>query len=99
MSFTWKNVSTLGLFMSLAEGVTHRRSQGGQKGHSPSNVLENIVIVGFEGRFYKQNCAIRLKSNILAPKKFLDWLHHWCYDKTLLCNICLHAVYHQPTTA
>jgi len=48
MSFTWKNVSTLGLCMCLAEGVTHSRSQGG---HSPSNVLENIVIVGFEGRF------------------------------------------------
>jgi len=35
--------------------------------------LENIIILCFEKRFYKQNSAIRLKSYILTPK-FLGWL-------------------------
>jgi len=31
----------------------------------------------FERRFFKQNSVIRLKSNIVAPPKFLGWLRHW----------------------
>ena len=38
----------------------------------PLKFLENIVILWFERRFSKQNSAIRLKSNILAPQIF--WL-------------------------
>ena len=56
----------------------------GQKGHAtPPKVLENIDILCFESRFFKQNSVIRLKSNILAPPqifappKFLGWLRHW----------------------
>jgi len=30
----------------------------------------------FERRFSEQNSVIRLKSNILAPQKFLGWLRH-----------------------
>jgi len=37
---------------------------------TPQKVLENIVILCFERRFSKQNSVIRLKSNILAPRKF-----------------------------
>jgi len=33
--------------------------------------LENMVILCFERRFFKQNRVIRLKSNILAPLMFL----------------------------
>jgi len=36
-----------------------------------------MVILCFEKRFFKQNRVIRLKSNILAPPKFLGWLRHW----------------------
>jgi len=50
--------------------LMHRRSQGGQRGHGSPKVLENIVILFFERRFSKQNSVIRLKSNILPPKKF-----------------------------
>jgi len=42
----------------------------------PTKVLENIVNLCFERRFSEQNSVIRLKSNILAPPKFLGWLHH-----------------------
>ena len=38
--------------------------------------LENIVILCFEKRFSKRNSVIRLKSNILAPQKFLGLLRH-----------------------
>ena len=31
----------------------------------------------FEKRFSKQDSVIRLKSNILAPLKFMGWLRHW----------------------
>jgi len=34
----------------------------------PPQFLENIVILCFESRFFKQNSAIRLKSNIFPPK-------------------------------
>jgi len=60
-----------------AYGYYHRRSQGEQRGHGSPKFLENIVILCFERRFFKHNRAIRLKSNILAPQKFLGWLHHW----------------------
>jgi len=47
----------------------YRRSQGGAKEPCPPKFLENIVILCFERRFSKQNSVIRIKSNILAPKK------------------------------
>jgi len=44
---------------------------GGAKGPCPpQKILENIVTLCFERHLSKQNSAIRLKSNILAPKKF-----------------------------
>ena len=49
----------------------------GGKGAMAPQFLENIVILCFKRRFSKQNSVIRLKSSILAPAKFLDWLHHW----------------------
>jgi len=39
--------------------------------------LENIAILCFEGRFSKQNSAIRLKSNILPPQNFLTPPNFW----------------------
>jgi len=48
----------------------HRRSQGGQRGHVPQKFLENIVILCFERRYFKQISAIRLKSNSLVPPNF-----------------------------
>ena len=39
----------------------------GFKGSCPSKFLENIVILCFQRRFFKQNIVIRLKSNILSP--------------------------------
>ena len=39
----------------------------GGKGAMPSKFLENIVILCLEKHFFKQNNAIRRKSNILAP--------------------------------
>jgi len=43
---------------------------------APQKFLENIAILCFEMRFSKENSAIRLKSNILAPPKFMGWLRH-----------------------
>ena len=64
--FTSFKLSTLG----VRHSSRHRRSQGGQRGHSPQ-ILENVVILCFEKRFSKQNTVIRLKSNILPlPKNF-----------------------------
>ena len=66
-------------------------ARGGQRNHGPSKYLEHIVILCFERRFSKQNCAIRLKSNILVspkyfgPLKFLGWLRH------LVCALRLAA--------
>jgi len=60
----------------------HTRSQGWVKGAILPKFLENIVILCFERRFYKQNSVNRLKSNILSPPKFfgspniLGWLRH-----------------------
>ena len=56
----------------------HRRSQGG-KGATPPKFLENIAILCFEWRFFKQNSVIRLKSSILTPPNFLVWLSHWTW--------------------
>jgi len=58
-------------------GTTIGVATGGQRGHAPPKFLKNIVILCFERRFSKQNSVIRLKSNILAPPKFLGWLRHW----------------------
>jgi len=55
-------------------GVT----RGAKGAMPPPNILENIVIFCFKRRFSKQNSVIRLKSNILAPPKFLGWLRHSC---------------------
>jgi len=45
--------------------------RGGQWGHSPKKILENIIILCFERRFSKQNSVIRLKPNILPTQNFL----------------------------
>ena len=45
-------------------------ARGGQRGHTPTKFLENIVILCFERRFSKQNSVIRLESNILPIPKF-----------------------------
>jgi len=50
--------------------------KGVARGAMPPKFLENIVILSFERRFSKQNRAIRLKSTILAPPKFLGWLRY-----------------------
>ena len=52
-------------FVGLCIGVARRA-----KGPSPPKFLENITILCFESRFYKQNSIIRLKSNILPPQIF-----------------------------
>jgi len=55
-------------YNTLRDTVLHRRrSQGGQR--PTPQFLENIVILGFERRFSKQNSVIRLKSSILTPPK------------------------------
>jgi len=41
----------------------------GVKGPCPPKILENVAILCFERRFSKKNSVIRLKSNILPPKK------------------------------
>ena len=48
--------------------TNHRRSQGGQRGHTPQ-FLENIVVLCFERRFSKQNSFIRLNQTFCPPKK------------------------------
>jgi len=52
-------------------------ARGGKGAMPPQKFLENVAILCFERRFSKQNSVIRLKSNILAPPKFLGWLRHW----------------------
>jgi len=49
---------------------SHRRSQGGLRGHVHPKFLEHIVILCCEKRYPKQNSVIPLKSNILASPKF-----------------------------
>ena len=51
--------------------------EGGKGAMSPQKFLEHIVILCFDRRFSKQNSVFCLKSDILAPPKFLDWLCHW----------------------
>ena len=51
-------------------------ARGGQRSRAPARFLEKTVIFCFERRFSTQNSVIRLKSNILAPPKFLGWLRH-----------------------
>jgi len=55
-------------------------ARGGQKGHSPPQFLETIVILYFEKRFYS---VIRLKSSILAPQKIFG------LATSLLTNMCI----------
>jgi len=47
----------------------------------PPKFLENIVILGCEGRFSKQNSAIRVKSNILGSPNF--WAGYATVTKSL----------------
>jgi len=74
-----------------AAAPNHKRSQGAKEPWPPK-FLENIFILSFKRRFSKQNSVIRLKSNILAPTKFLGWLRHcpqllqWKY---LCCSVVL----------
>jgi len=74
----WLAVSLLTCALGLAVGVAR-----GGKGTMPPQFLENIAILCFKRRFFKQNSVIRLKSNNLtspkffAPPKFLGWLSHW----------------------
>jgi len=51
-------------------------ARGGNGVMAPSKVLEHIVMLCFEMRFFKQNGVFRRKSNILVPRKFLGWLRH-----------------------
>jgi len=51
-------------------------AKGGDKGATPPQFLENIVILCFERRFSKRNNVIRLKSNI-SPPQFLGWLRYF----------------------
>jgi len=46
-------------------------ARGGKRAMLPQKYIENIVISCIERRLSKQNSVIRLKSNILAPPKFL----------------------------
>jgi len=72
------------------ECFRHRRRQGVM---FPTKISANIVILCFESRYRKQNGAIRLKSNILAPQTLLGWLCHWLQAMRLLR--CANAQYHQ----
>ena len=45
---------------------------GGEEGHAPPRFLAYIDILCSENRRTKQNIVVRLKSNILPQKKFLD---------------------------
>jgi len=49
----------------------------------PPKFFENIVILCFGRCFSKQNSVLRLKSDILAPPKFLGWLCHCLCDVKL----------------
>jgi len=69
-----KTLTKLALLKSLLPTIGVAR---GQRGQVPPTFLEHIVILCFERRFSKQNSVIRLKSDILAPLKFLGWLRHW----------------------
>jgi len=54
------------MFYSIvSQGV----ARGGKRAMAPE-FLENTAMLCFERRFSKQNSVIRVKSNILAPKKF-----------------------------
>jgi len=61
-------------------------ARGGQRGHAPAKLLENIVILCFERHFSKQNSVIRLKLNILAPPKFLPLPNFWAGYDTVWCQ-------------
>jgi len=64
-------------YQSTTDVVEHRRSQGGQGTIAPK-FLAYLVILCFEKRHPNKNTAARLKSNILAPHKILDWLRLRC---------------------
>ena len=70
-------------------GMTIGVARGAKEAMIPPKVLENIVILCFERRFSKQNSVIRLKSNILGPRKFLSLPNFWAdyatgYDSLLV---------------
>jgi len=73
------------LFLQRVIGV----ARGGQRGHAPPKLLENMVILCFEKCFSKQNRVIRQKSNILAPSNCTTFALlqplQWC---------CVHCVIH-----
>jgi len=52
----------------------------------PKKFLENIVILCFERRFSKQNSVIRVKSNILAQKKFFGSPQIFGLAMPLICR-------------
>ena len=67
----------------------HKRSQGWvQRATAPSKFSKHIVILCFERRYPKQNSGIYLKSDILAPPKYLGWLRYCRVTDTcsLTCN-------------
>jgi len=73
----------------------HRRNQGWAKGPCPPKFLENIVILCFERRFFKQNSVIRLQSHILVPRKvFWPPPNFWAGYAT---GIMSFATYELPT--
>ena len=59
------------MVVQLGIGVARRL-----KGPCPPNIFRKYSHLCFERPFSKQNSVIRLKSNILAPPKFLGWLCH-----------------------
>jgi len=72
-------------YLHLSTGV----ARGVSEAMPPTKFLENIVILCFERRFFKQNSVIRLKSSILAPPnfappKFLGWLRHYTFPSSFL---------------
>jgi len=48
----------------------HTVARGVKGDMPPKKFLENIVVLSFERRFYKQNSVNRLKSNILVHPEF-----------------------------
>jgi len=59
-------------------------ARGGQRSHVPPKGLENMVILCFERRFFKQNRVIHLKSNILAPQFFWPLPNFWAGYATVM---------------
>jgi len=58
------------------EAFTHRRSQGGQRGHALYKLLAYLAVLCFKRRRPKANSGARWKSKYLAPPKVLVWLRY-----------------------